>query len=97
MTQTVIKEVAAKFLLSEDQVVAEGMKAFLHRQLQTLEAERQQIFAKYGVKDFEDLDAYITALPSNESASLPDLQRADYLTDKVNEVKSLLTELNDHD
>jgi hypothetical protein len=97
MTQTIIKELAAKFFLSEDEVLAEGMKAFLHRQLHTLEAERQHIFAKYGVKNFEALDAYVTARPGNESALLPDFQRADYLTDRVKEVKTLLADLKDHD
>jgi len=97
MTETIIKEVATKFLLSEEEVVTEGLRAFLHRQLQTYESERQHLFAKHSVNDFDDLDAYVAAHPNQETNLLPDLQRADYLTKQVNDVRKLLVELNGDD
>ncbi|MFQ5629303.1 MAG: hypothetical protein ACE5I1_11120 [bacterium] len=97
MTETILKEVAQKFALTEQQVVEEGVKAFLQAQLHYIEIERQQIFAKFGVHSLEDLDSYINIHPDKETDILPELQRADYLTSRKNDLAKLMSELNGND
>ena len=97
MTTAILKKVADQFSLSEDQVLEAGIRSFLQSQLRALEAERQSIFAKYGVNALRDLDEYITDRPDQESENLDDLRRADYLTDQVLQIQSMLDDLNGHD
>lgn len=96
MTTAVLKKVAVQFSITEDQVVEEGVKAFLQAQLRVLEAERQSIFVKFAVKTLEELDEYVTNRPDQESENLDDLRRADYLTDRVFEIRNMLDDLNGH-
>ena len=97
MTTAILKKAASQFRLTEDQVLEEGIKAFLQSQLRVLEAERRSIFAKYGVNTLEELDEYLGDRPDQESENLENLQRADYLTDQVFEIRSMLEDLNGRD
>jgi len=97
MTATILKDVAQQFALTEEKVVEEGLKAFLQNQLHFIEVERQQIFSKFGVSSLEDLDSYINTHPDEETDILPDLQRADYLTSRKNDLARLMSELNGND
>jgi len=97
MTDTILKEVASQFSLSKEELQKEGVKAFLQDQLHLLEVERQQIFRKFSVKSFEELDHFVTENPDKESDFLEDHERADYLTFRIGEVKKLFKRLNGHD
>ncbi|MCL4704050.1 hypothetical protein KJ068_02750 [bacterium] len=94
MAVTIIKEIAAQFTLTEEQVVTEGMKAFLYDQLHLFEAEHQFILAKYNVNSCAELDSFMTSHPDQESDILPDLQRLDFLASRLKEIKKLLGELH---
>jgi hypothetical protein len=96
MTDSLLKEVASKFALSENELLKEGIKSFLQNQLHLFEVERKQIFRKFGVNSFEELDQYVTEHPDEESNLLVDFQRADYLTCRVEEAKKLLKRINGH-
>ena len=97
MTTAILKKVAGQFSLTEDQILEEGVKAFLQEQLHALEAERQSIFSRFSVKTLEELDECITNRPDQESENLGNLQRADYLTDRMLAVRNMLDDLNNHD
>jgi len=97
MTTKILKKVARQFNLTEDQVLEAGIKSFLLSRLRALEAERQSIFAKYGVSKLEELDEYIADRPDQESDNLDDLRRADDLTDRMLEIRNMLNDLNGHD
>ncbi len=95
MTDTLVKEVASQFSLSEKELKREGIKAFLQSQLHLLEVERQQIFRKFDLKSFVELDKYVTEHPDNESDLLEDFEKADNLTFRIDEIKKLFKRLND--
>lgn len=97
MTEVVIKEVAKKFLRTEQEIVTEGVRAFLRDRLRVLEVERQHLLAKYEVPNLEELDAYVAAHPERESDSLPDLQRADYLVAQIGDLTHWVETLNNGD
>lgn len=97
MTEVVIKEVAKKFLRTEQEIVTEGVRAFLCDHLRVLEAERQHLLAKYAVSSVEELDAHVAAHPERESDFLPDLQRADYLVAQISDVTQWVETLNNGD
>ncbi len=54
-----------------------------------MEVERQQIFRKFGVNSFKELDQYITDRPDEESDLLEDFERADYLTFRIEQIQKL--------
>jgi LytS/YehU family sensor histidine kinase len=93
MTQTALEKTAQKFSLSEKELIQEGVKAFLQSQLRIVETERQRIFAKFDVSSLDGLDAIISENPEQESDLLPDLQKADYLTTRVDEIKKMIFDL----
>ena len=97
MTTAILKKVASQFSLTEDQVFEEGIKAFLQSQLRASEAERQSIFVKFGVNTLEELDEHLTNRPDQESENLDNLQRADYLTERVLKTRGMLDDINGHD
>lgn len=97
MTEVVLKEVAKKFLRTEQEIVTEGVRAFLRDRLRVLEVERQHLLAKYEVPSLEELDAYVAAHPERESDLLPDLQRADYLVAQISDVTQWVETLNNGD
>lgn len=97
MSDSLVKEVASQFSLSEEEGVQEGLKAFLQNEIRLLEVERQQILRKYKVDSFEELDNYLTEHPDQESDLLPDFERAEYLTYRIDQTKKLLKRVNGHD
>lgn len=97
MTDAILKKVASHFTLTQNQLLEESLKAFLQSRLRAVEVERQSIFASFGVSTLEELDKSIADRPDQESELLDKLQRADYLTDRVLEIQSMLADLNGHD
>ncbi len=97
MTEVVIKEVAKKFLRTEQEIVTEGVRAFLRDQQRVLEAERQHLLAKYAVSSLAELDAHLAAHPEHESDLLPDLERADYLEAQIVDLVQWAEILNNGD
>ncbi|MFQ5633694.1 MAG: hypothetical protein ACE5I1_33430, partial [bacterium] len=91
---TIVKEVASQFSLTENELQREGIKAFLQDKLHLLEVERQHIFRKFDVLSFEDLDRYVTEHPDKESDLLEDFERADYFTLRIEEIRKLFKRLN---
>ena len=83
---TVVKDIAAKFSLSESQLIERGVKAFLQDQLHMLDAELRAIFARHQVKSLEDFDQQLGDRPDEETDLLPDFQRADFLISRIEEI-----------
>ena len=94
MSDTLIKDVATRFSLSENQLLTKGVKAFLQDELNLMAAELKSLCAKHGAQTLEDLDMYVTEHPDEESRLLSDLQRADYLSGRGKEILGWMKELN---
>lgn len=91
---TVVKDIAAQFSLSESQLIQRGIKAFLQDQLHMLDAELRVIFARHQVKSLEELYRLMADHPEIESDLLPEFQRAEYLTTRIEEVADWINRIN---
>ncbi|MDZ7262259.1 MAG: hypothetical protein ONB05_09180 [candidate division KSB1 bacterium] len=94
MTATLIKKVATQFSLSEDELIQQGIKAFLQDQLHLFEIERCKIFARFGVRSLDEFDQLLIEHPDKESDMLEDFQRVDYLTYRIEKITQWIKELN---
>lgn len=97
MTTTFIKKIAPQFSLSEDELIQQGIKAFLQDQLYLFEIERRKIFAQLKVRSLDEFDQLLIKHPDKESDMLEDFQRADYLTHRIVEITQCIKELNGND
>jgi hypothetical protein len=94
MTSEFIKEIASRYSLSETQLLERGIKAFLQDELHTLNAELRLILTRHGVQSLEAFDQNIINDPDNESDLLPDFQRADFLTSRIEETAAWIKSFN---
>ena len=94
MTAKIVKDIAAKFSIGEDELIQQGIKAFLQDQLHLMEIERRKIFAEFNVQNLDEFDKLLIKYPDKESTMLEDFQRADYLTHRIEEVTQFIKELN---
>lgn len=92
--ETVVKNIAEKFSITENQLIEQGVKAFLHDQSSLLNAELCTLFAKHHVHSLDEFDKLLTNRPDNESDLLPDFQRADFLTSRIKEISLWIQQLN---
>jgi len=86
---TSFEEVATVLRIKKENLVEEGLKAFLREKLRGLNAEITTIYLKYGVSSFEELDAKINKGELNETDTFDDFTRVDYLEgmkDKLREI-----------
>ncbi len=94
MTSTLVKNLASKFSLSQEELVQEGIKAFLLNQLHLLEVERRKLFRHHDVQTLDEFDQLLINNPDKESDLLESFQRADYLTHRIEEISQWIKELN---
>jgi hypothetical protein len=92
MTATLVKNLASKFSLSQEELVKEGIKAFLFNQLHLLEIERRKIFKHYGVQAIDEFDQLLINNPNQESDLLENFQRTNYLTHQIEEISQWINE-----
>lgn len=91
--QTVIKAAAEELGLSPDDVMEQGLRAFLERQLRDVQAQIFQITGAYGVSGVEEMEARYRQGTLDEASSWRDLQRLDHLEYKRERLTGLLKAL----
>jgi hypothetical protein len=94
MTSELIKEVASRYSLSESELVERGIKAFLQDELHALNAELRTILTRHSVQSLDAFNQNIIHNPDDESDLLPDFQRADFLTSRIEETAAWIKSLN---
>ena len=94
MTSTLVENLANKFSLSKDELIQQGIKAFLQNQLHLFEVERRKIFTLYNVQNLDEFDRLLIDNPDEESNLLESFQRVDYLTHRIEEISQWIKELN---
>ena len=94
MTATIVKNITTQFSLSEDELIQQGIKAFLQNQLHLFEIERRKIFAQFSVSSLGEFDQLLIRYPDKESDMLEEFQWADYLTHRIEEITHWIKELN---
>ena len=88
-----VKQIAKEFALSEEELLRQGLRAFLLDKMQLLESERRARCAKFGVTSLEEMDALIKNGLVEEEDILEDFQNVDYLTTQIERIQGLLKEL----
>ncbi len=94
MTDTLVKNLASKFSLTQEELLQKSIKAFLLDQLHLFEVERRKILAHHNVQTLEEFNQFIIDNPDKESDLLEGFQRADYLTHRIEEISQWIKELN---
>ena len=93
-TQAVIKTAAEELGLSQDELIMQGLRQFLERQLREVQAQIFQIAGSYGVTDVEEMEERYRAGVLEEADSWRDLQRLDHLEYKRDRLLQLLENLS---
>ena len=91
--QMVIKTAAEELGLSQDDLMMQGVRQFLERQLREVQAQIFQIAGSYGVKRVEDMEERYRTGVLEEAPSWRDLQRLDHLEYKRDRLLRLLESL----
>jgi hypothetical protein len=91
--QMVIKTAAEELGLSQDDLMMQGLRQFLERQLREVQAQIFQITGSYGVTGVEEMEARYRSGVLEEANSWRDLQRLDHLEYKRDRLLRLIESL----
>jgi len=91
--QTLIKTAAEELGLSQEDLIAQGLRRLLERQLHEVQAQIFQITGSYGVSGVEEMEARYRQGTLEEATSWRDLQRLDHLEYKQERLARLLKTL----
>jgi len=92
--QTILKTVAQELYLSQEELLRQGTRSLLERQLREIKAEIFQIRGRYGVSSVEEMEARYRDGTLEEATSWRDLQRLDHLEYKRDRLLKLLETLS---
>jgi hypothetical protein len=91
--QTLIKTAAEELGLSQEELIAQGLRRLLERQIHEVQAQIFQIAGSYGVSGVEEMEARYRQGTLEEATSWRDLQRLDHLEFKQGRLARLLKAL----
>ena len=91
--QTVIETAAKELGLSQEDLMEQGLRRFLERQLRDVRAQIFEITGAYGVSGVEEMEARYRRDTLEEASSWRDLQRLDHLEYKQERLERLLEAL----
>jgi hypothetical protein len=92
--QAMLKTVAQELYLSQEELLRQGTRSLLERQLREIKAEIFQISGHYGVSSVEEMEARYRDGTLEEADSWRDLQRLDHLEHKRDRLLELLEALS---
>lgn len=92
--KTLLKTVAEELCLSQEELLKQGLRSFLERQLREVKAEIFQIAGRYGVSGVEEMETRYRDGTLEEADSWQDLQRLDHLEYKRDHLLKLLEALS---
>jgi hypothetical protein len=87
---TILSTVAQELHISEEDLVKQGVRSLLGRQLREIKAEIFAISGRYGVSSVEEMEAHYQDGTLEEADSWRDLQRLDHLEYKRDRLQQLL-------
>ncbi|BCV21989.1 hypothetical protein [Moorella sp. Hama-1] len=91
--EKVISVLAEKLNLPRENIVEQGIRAFLEKHLRATKAEIFHITGKYGIKSVEEMEARYATGTLEEKGTWEDFQRLDHLEYKKEQLEKLLGEL----
>ena len=90
---SMLSTVARELRISEDDLLREGLRSFLERQLRRLRAEIFEITGRHGVSSVAEMEARLRDATLEETDTWRDLQRLDHLEYKRDRLGQLLDAL----
>ena len=88
--QALLSPVAQELQVAEDELLRQGLRSFLERQLLTVKAEIFAICGHYSISSTEEMEARYRDDTLEEANSWRDLQRLDHLEYKRDRLLRLL-------
>jgi hypothetical protein len=92
-TQMVIDALSQELCIPKEDVLEQGLKAFLERNLREIKVEIFQITGKYGVSSVEEMEKRYKQGTLEEEDTWRDFQRLDHLEYKREYLEKLLKKL----
>jgi hypothetical protein len=89
-----LKFMAEEIRLSEEDLLKQGLRTFLERQLREVKAEIFRITGRYGVSGVEEMEARYRDGTLEEADTWRNLQRLDHLEYKRDRLLKLLEDLS---
>ncbi|MGV8174311.1 MAG: hypothetical protein ACP5OU_01265 [Methanothrix sp.] len=89
----VIDEIAGVLKMDRDALARASIKAFLERELRSIEADMFEIWTKHGVKSVFELDDMLKRGVVREEDVLVDFQELDYLESRRDEILAAMKSL----
>jgi hypothetical protein len=89
-SESLLRTVAGALQLSEEDLLREGLRSYLERQLRDVKAEIFQITGRYGVTGIEEMESRYREDRLDEADSWQDYQRLDHLEYKRDQLLRLL-------
>jgi hypothetical protein len=86
----ILRTVARELKISEEELVKQGLRSFVERQLREVKAEIFELSGRYGVSSVEEMEARYRDGTLEEADSWRDLQRLDHLEYKQDRLVQLL-------
>ena len=90
MQTTVLNEVAQTLQIPEDELLRQGLRTYLERQLRMVKAEIFELYGRYTVSSVQEMEARYQNGTLEEASSWQDLQRLDHLEYKRDQLQQLL-------
>ena len=91
--QNLIKTAAEELGLSQEDLISQGVRRFLERQLHEVQAQIFQITGTYGVSGVEEMEEWYRQGTLEEAGSWRDFQRLDHLEYKQEQLARLVKAL----
>ncbi len=91
--ERILEEVSERLGVPKEEVLREGIRLFLERELERVRAEISRVGSKYGVGSMDELWRRIEAGEVSESECFEDLVRLEYLELRLEEILRLLRRL----
>ncbi len=89
----IINALSEELNLSKENVIKEGVRTFLEKNLREVKAEIFRLTGKYGIRSVEEMEERYKEGTLEEKNSWPDFQHLDHLEYKKERLERLLEEL----
>jgi hypothetical protein len=89
----VIDEVASALKMDRNVLAIASVKAYLEKELRSMQSEIFEIYAKHGVKSIHELDERLKRGSVREEDIIDDFQELDYLESRRDEILAAMKSL----
>ena len=89
-SERILNKLALELQLSEDDLLRQGLRTFLERQLRAIKTEIFQICGRYGISGIEEMESRYRDGSLEEADTWRDFQRLDHLEYKRDRLLQLL-------